>query len=140
MFVLLMTIMDGSQDGLRLCCIQLMGVKRGHPKQFRQIMLITVVFFTDSQNGWASGYSGKIIHTTDGGQNWSTQSSRRQIMIFMILYFINADTGWAAGGDFASFPSGIDDRDNIEHYKWGKYLDNSSMVKLINSPLKVFTL
>jgi photosystem II stability/assembly factor-like uncharacterized protein len=67
------------------------------------------VFFTDSQNGWASGYAGKIIHTTDGGQNWSSQSPPTNYDLYD-LYFINADTGWAAGGDFASFPSGIDDR------------------------------
>lgn len=67
------------------------------------------IFFTDSQNGWASGYAGKIIHTTDGGQNWSSQSPPTNYDLYD-LYFVNADTGWAAGGDFASFPSGIDDR------------------------------
>ena len=31
------------------------------------------VFFLDEMKGWAVGNYGAIIHTTDGGENWSQQ-------------------------------------------------------------------
>ena len=33
------------------------------------------VDFIDNEQGWAVGYLGKIIHTTDGGATWNEQTS-----------------------------------------------------------------
>ena len=35
---------------------------------------LTSVYFVDSLYGWAVGYSGTIIHTTNGGTDWSFQT------------------------------------------------------------------
>jgi photosystem II stability/assembly factor-like uncharacterized protein len=32
-------------------------------------MLTKAVQFIDNQNGWAVGYAGRIVHTTDGGNS-----------------------------------------------------------------------
>lgn len=29
------------------------------------------VYFTDASNGWSVGDNGTIMHTTDGGNNWT---------------------------------------------------------------------
>ena len=29
--------------------------------------------FSDLQNGWAVGFNNLVLHTTDGGQNWTPQ-------------------------------------------------------------------
>jgi photosystem II stability/assembly factor-like uncharacterized protein len=55
------------------------------------------LFFADKNCGWAAADSGKIIATTDGGENWLSQESRITDKIRSI-YFINDKTGWAAGG------------------------------------------
>ncbi|KYO84087.1 WD40/YVTN/BNR-like repeat-containing protein [Pseudomonas aeruginosa] len=34
---------------------------------------LTRVVFVDSNNGWAVGHSGVVIHTADGGENWVKQ-------------------------------------------------------------------
>lgn len=36
-------------------------------------MLLTAVYFTDEHNGWAVGHDGVVLHSSDGGQNWSKQ-------------------------------------------------------------------
>ncbi len=33
-----------------------------------------VIHFTDSLNGWIGGGNGLVLHTTDGGETWSSQS------------------------------------------------------------------
>lgn len=50
--------------------------------------------FVDSLTGWASGESGTIIHTTDGGNNWEVQNSTVQSFITDI-FFVNKTFGWA---------------------------------------------
>lgn len=34
---------------------------------------LTAVYFPTAKNGWAVGYGGVILHTTDGGETWSKQ-------------------------------------------------------------------
>jgi photosystem II stability/assembly factor-like uncharacterized protein len=34
---------------------------------------LTSVFFSDDKNGWATGHSGVVLHSTDGGQSWVKQ-------------------------------------------------------------------
>ncbi|HSD64569.1 MAG TPA: YCF48-related protein [Ignavibacteriaceae bacterium] len=49
----------------------------------------------DSLNGWVSGDSGLIFHTSDGGSNWSTQYSNDSLNI-VNLFFLNTLRGWAS--------------------------------------------
>lgn len=55
--------------------------------------------FTDTLNGWAAGDSGTIVHTSDGGVNWVTQSSTIDFSI-QDLFFANPRLGWAIANDF----------------------------------------
>jgi len=54
------------------------------------------VDFVGSLIGWAVG-SGKIIHTQDGGNTWTTQYSTDIILNFTGVHFIDASRGWVAG-------------------------------------------
>ncbi|MEX0608799.1 MAG: YCF48-related protein [Balneolaceae bacterium] len=57
---------------------------------------LEAVHFTDLKNGWAVGASGTIIHTKDGGENWSRQTSRSDDYLYDI-YFTDNKNGWAIG-------------------------------------------
>jgi photosystem II stability/assembly factor-like uncharacterized protein len=52
------------------------------------------IFCIDSLNCWAAGDSGIIIHTIDGGLNWSIQHSGITTKI-QDIFFINNNLGWA---------------------------------------------
>jgi len=54
------------------------------------------IFFTDSNTGWAVGYSGTIINTTNGGTSWIDQSNGSSAH-FESVQFTNSNTGWIAG-------------------------------------------
>ncbi len=58
---------------------------------------LTSIVFLDSLNGWVSGDSGVIIHTTNGGESWETQFSNDSLTI-VNLFFLNEQRGWAAHG------------------------------------------
>jgi photosystem II stability/assembly factor-like uncharacterized protein len=49
----------------------------------------------DSLNGWVSGISGLIFHTSDGGMNWSTQYANDSLNI-VNLFFLDTLRGWAS--------------------------------------------
>ena len=55
------------------------------------------VYFADNQTGWAVGFDGVIVNTTDGGQTWISQTSGVTDEI-RAVFFIDANTGWAVGG------------------------------------------
>ena len=65
------------------------------------------VHFVDALVGWACGFGGSIIHTTDGGATWTPQAtpswrydSGYTVAIEPSLYsifFLDADRGWAVG-------------------------------------------
>lgn len=55
--------------------------------------------FTDSLNGWISGDSGIIIHTSDGGNSFIIQNSNIDFMI-NDLFFLNSRIGWAVANEF----------------------------------------
>jgi hypothetical protein len=61
----------------------------------------SAIQFTDINNGWAVGDSGKIIKTTDGGTNWTpvTNTGIHPASKSKCLYFLNADTGWIGTND-----------------------------------------
>jgi photosystem II stability/assembly factor-like uncharacterized protein len=58
--------------------------------------LLNSVAFIDSMNGWISGDSGLIIHTSDGGKNWETQYTNDSLNVVNI-FFLDENYGWASG-------------------------------------------
>jgi len=52
------------------------------------------LYFVDANNGWAVSLGGKIINTTDSGNNWNIQNSTVTTPI-VDIFFINPDRGWA---------------------------------------------
>lgn len=59
---------------------------------------LKTVKFIDLSTGWAAGESGTILKTTDGGINWSAQTSNVTNTIRSI-FFIDANSGWACGDE-----------------------------------------
>jgi len=55
------------------------------------------LFFVNSNTGWVVGLGGKIVKTTNGGNNWIPQVSNTGYSLH-IVRFINSQTGYAAGG------------------------------------------
>ncbi len=60
---------------------------------------LTRIVFVDTLNGWASGDSGHIIHTSNSGTNWILQNTNLDLSIDD-LFFLNAFTGWALCNDY----------------------------------------
>ncbi|MDR2239062.1 MAG: glycosyl hydrolase [Zoogloeaceae bacterium] len=59
---------------------------------------LTAVAFADAQNGWAVGHGGVILHTADGGENWTLQHSEMDDdRPLFSVYFSDAEHGVAAG-------------------------------------------
>jgi photosystem II stability/assembly factor-like uncharacterized protein len=56
--------------------------------------LLRKLYFVDASNGWATGLTGTIIHTTDAGNSWSLQNSNVTSPI-VDVFFINKNLGWA---------------------------------------------
>jgi photosystem II stability/assembly factor-like uncharacterized protein len=52
--------------------------------------------FLDSLKGWAVGDSGIIIHTSNGGTNWTFQNSKTKAFLHDV-FFLNERLGWALG-------------------------------------------
>lgn len=57
-------------------------------------MSLSRVIFMDSLTGWASGDSGIVIHTTNGGINWEYQNTGIKNNI-QNLFFLDKMHGWA---------------------------------------------
>ena len=57
--------------------------------------LLNSLSFIDSLNGWVSGDSGLIIHTSNGGKDWETQYSNDSLNVVNI-FFVNEQYGWAS--------------------------------------------
>jgi len=53
--------------------------------------------FLDSLNGWTVGRYKYILHTTDGGQNWSVQNKITDPDLLIALDMVTPDTGFAGG-------------------------------------------
>ena len=67
------------------------------------------VYFLDANRGWACGYAGSIIHTTDGGATWTPQmeapweygegGTLPLAATLRSIVFQDAHRGWAVGDD-----------------------------------------
>ena len=58
--------------------------------------------FSDPDNGWAVGDQGTIVHTSDGGANWTAQSSGTSYQLTGVT-FTDAQDGWATGQSFTPY-------------------------------------
>jgi photosystem II stability/assembly factor-like uncharacterized protein len=71
-------------------------------EQFYQLTdssrILHSVYFADANTGYAVGAGGKILKTTDGGTNWSVQSSGTTDNLSSV-YFTDANTGYVVGGN-----------------------------------------
>lgn len=56
------------------------------------------ISFADTSNGWAVGFSGTIVHTTDGGTSWASQTSPNNGTLTGV-YSVNTNECWAVGAD-----------------------------------------
>jgi len=54
------------------------------------------VFFSSFQNGWICGSGGNIHKTTDGGENWTSQTSNVSDLLLGI-YAIDDNRVWICG-------------------------------------------
>ncbi len=58
---------------------------------------LSSVHFTDNNTGWAVGWNGTILNTTDGGTNWIPQSSGTEFLDLHGVSFTDANNGSAVG-------------------------------------------
>lgn len=56
------------------------------------------VYFIDGSEGWVVADSGKIFHTTNGGQEWTEQPSRISATLYGV-FFRDANHGWVVGAN-----------------------------------------
>ncbi len=54
------------------------------------------VFFLNSQTGWAAGFSGMLLKTTDSGITWKIQNTGVHKDLRSV-FFLNPLNGWAVG-------------------------------------------
>lgn len=59
---------------------------------------LTAVSFADDKNGWAVGHWGVVLHTIDGGENWTLQrSDTAEDRPLFSVHFFDANDGIAVG-------------------------------------------
>ncbi len=59
---------------------------------------LRAVCFVDNNTGYAVGQWGTILKTSDGGANWTLQSSGTTQGLVSVQFPLNATTGYAVGG------------------------------------------
>ncbi|MBL7127711.1 MAG: T9SS type A sorting domain-containing protein [Ignavibacteria bacterium] len=57
---------------------------------------LSIINFSDVNNGWIAGHSGVVLKTTNGGTNWNYVTNTGQTSSYQTHagYFLNANTGW----------------------------------------------
>lgn len=65
-------------------------------RQYTHSDALTDVCFIDTSNGWACGYNGTVLRTSDGGQNWSSQTSGTSQSLWAV-HFTDANYGTLVG-------------------------------------------
>ncbi len=66
------------------------------PEMLRDAEL-TDVWFVDSDQGWAVGDRGVILHTEDGGRQWQLQRVPETCRLESV-HFLDSQVGWVVGG------------------------------------------
>jgi len=86
---------------------------------------LTDIHFTDEMNGWAVGWSGTILHTSDGGALWTSQTSGVSSAL-QSVYFTDSMTGWAVGGSILhTTDGGVNWSEQVSPFGWfGTYLES----------------
>ena len=67
--------------------------------QYTPSELLNSVSFADTQNGWAVGWSGTVLHTSDGGQHWAPQNASPATNVLFAVHALSPTTAWIAGGN-----------------------------------------
>ena len=57
---------------------------------------LNAITLVSPQAGWAVGYNGTILHTTDGGTSWQPQTSGTTTALNSVA-FVSPQAGWAVG-------------------------------------------
>lgn len=68
------------------------------PVNYNQDLKLLDVFFVTAEEGWVSGATGTILHTTDGGKTWTPQlggDPQAQGPDITRLFFLDRFHGWA---------------------------------------------
>ncbi len=55
------------------------------------------VFFVNQTTGFVACDSGKVLRTTNGGNNWTVSIVRSDSVYYRSIYFVNQSTGYIAG-------------------------------------------
>jgi len=62
-----------------------------------RVSLTGVRFAADGRRGWAVGYKGTILATSDGGRSWTLQPSGTEEWLHGLTFAPDARHGWAVG-------------------------------------------
>jgi photosystem II stability/assembly factor-like uncharacterized protein len=80
------------------------GVTWRQAKTVPTRVMLTAVFFVDSQYGWAVGHDETILNTADGGENWTRSHFAPEAQQPLLdLWFANRVSGIAVGAYGAYF-------------------------------------
>lgn len=80
------------------------GQKWRQAKSVPTRVMLTAVFFTDSQYGWAVGHDETILNTVDGGETWTRSHFAPEAQQPLLdLWFANRVSGIAVGAYGAYF-------------------------------------
>jgi photosystem II stability/assembly factor-like uncharacterized protein len=100
-------ILGAAKAGKRIVAVGDYGIvllSDDEGKTFRQAAgvpvssTLTAVSFVDDKNGWAVGHWGVIMHTADGGENWSIQrSDTTEDRPLFSVHFFDGNEGIAVG-------------------------------------------
>jgi len=55
------------------------------------------VAFPDTQDGWIAGANGVMLHTTNGGLSWTSQTTHVSNATIYRMKFVDSNNGWAVG-------------------------------------------
>lgn len=59
---------------------------------------VTSIFFVDKNRGWAVGFRGLILMTSDAGKTWEKQRGGGARELLNDVFFLDEKTGWVVGG------------------------------------------
>src|SRR5208337_1747826 len=60
-------------------------------------MALEGLYFLNPDLGWAVGWSGCVLRTTDGGKKWQAITSTAATWSLSSVYFRDERNGWAVG-------------------------------------------